>query len=308
VALEPPRVPYGAFGRMPDGIARILGRRQARRLRRTLKDVRAVVVFHPLQAYLAEGLLSAFPDAELWYARWDRYEAAQDAGPGLRRRLEALHAEVASASSFTFAVSGELVRLEREAGRAAELVVPAHDEFPAPDPARMVFACSLGHLGYRTDWALLRALAERMDDLVLMLVGQRHDEEVKDDPDFAACLERPNVVWLGRQPDEAAARIVAACSVGIVPFALEPFNDAGLPQRIVKYARMGRRTLAPDLAGVRTLDRAVTVCTSIEDWERELRAARPDPALRDWALEQEARVQNEPLWDRLEALGVVEFA
>ena len=121
-------------------------------------------------------------------------------------------------------------------------------------------------------------------------------------------MERPNIVWCGRQPDEAAARILAACSVGIVPFAVEPFNDAGLPQRVIKYARLGRRTLAPDLAGVRTLERAVTVCATLEDWERELRAARPDPSLRDWALEQEARVQNEPLWDRLEALGIVEFA
>ncbi len=239
VALEPPRVPYGAFGRMPDAVAVGMGRRQARRLRRTLKDVRVVVVFHPLQAYLAEGLLAVYPEAELWYARWDRYEVAHDAGPGLRKRLETLHARVAERSSFTFAVSEELVRLEREEGREADLVVPAHDEFPAPDPAGMVFACSLGHLGYRTDWALVRALSERMEDLVLMLVGERHDDEVSGDADFHACVERPNIVWCGRQPDEAAARILAACSVGIVPFAVEPFNDAGLPQRVVKYARLG---------------------------------------------------------------------
>ncbi len=32
VAVDPPRLPYGAFGRMPGGVADALGARQARRL------------------------------------------------------------------------------------------------------------------------------------------------------------------------------------------------------------------------------------------------------------------------------------
>ena len=40
------------------------------------------------------------------------------------------------------------------------------------DPSGTVVAISLGHLGWRTDWALLRAVAERLGDrLVLLLVG-----------------------------------------------------------------------------------------------------------------------------------------
>ncbi len=57
----------------------------------------------------------------------------------------------------------------------------------------------------------------------------------------------------------------------------------------------------------------MTTCATIEDWERELRGAtgermQPDLELRDWALAQTAEHQNQPLWDRLEELGVVEFA
>ena len=304
VALPPPRIPYGAYGRLPPAAAAALARAQAARLAPGLAGLRVLVVFHPLQLPLAEALLARHPGAELWYSRWDRYEAAHDAGPAMRRRLEALHARASERAAYVFAVSDPLVALERAAGREADLVVPPHDDFPAPDPEGLVWAVSLGHLGYRTDWKLLRALSERMPDLVLLLVGARHDAEVEDDPDFRACRERPNLIWCGRQPDEAAARLVAAASVGIVPFAVDPFNAAGLPQRIVKHARLGRRTLVPDLAGAKTLGEAVTVCATLADWERELRAARPDPALREWALAQTARRQNAPLWARLEALGV----
>jgi len=148
---------------------------------------------------------------------------------------------------------------------------------------------------------------------VLLLVGARHDGEAGGDEDFRVLRELPNVVWAGRQPDEAAARLILCADVGIVPFRREPFNDASLPQRIVKYARLGRRTLAPELAGMRTLPQAVTVCPTLEDWERELRASAgartcPDAALREWALGMTAIEQNGPLWDRLEALGIVELA
>jgi hypothetical protein len=309
VALEPGRMPYGAFGRVPAWVARNLARRTAGRLARRLGDLRVVVIWHPLQLPLAEALLERRPQAELWYVRWDRYEAAHDAPPRMRRRLETLHARASGRAALVFAVSAPLVELERAAGRSAELWLPPHDAFPAPDPEAGIVAVSIGHLGYRTDWALLRTLAERMPELIVLLVGERHDGECRGDPDFAACLALPGLVWLGRQPDDAAARLVACADVGLVPFAREPFNDASLPQRITKYARLGRRTLAPDLAGVRTLDRAVTTCATLADWERELRGAagartRPDLELRAWALAQTARRQNSPLWERLERLGV----
>ena len=135
----------------------------------------------------------------------------------------------------------------------------AADSFPAPQGGDVV-AISLGHLGWRTDWALLRAVSERLGDrLVLLLVGEWHEDECGDDPDFAFCREAANLVWLGRVEDEAAARLILCADVGIVPFKVEPFNDAALPYRILKYARLGRRTVAPDLAGVRTWSQAVTV-------------------------------------------------
>jgi hypothetical protein len=313
VAVDPPRVPYGAVARLPRLLADRLADGVARRLLKVLHrrgDRPAVVViFHPVQALLAGAILAREPGCELWYGRWDRYERAYDAGPGLRERLSALHEGAASASTLTFVASDELARLEQAAGRDATLVPLSADAFPAPDPTATVIAVSLGHLGWRTDWALLRAVGERLPQLVLLLVGAWHDDECRDDADYAWCRAHPGFVWLGARSDAEAAGLILCADVGIVPFRVEPFNDAGLPYRILKYARLGRRTVAPELAGVRTWSRAVTTAGDAEAFAAALvaqagRRTAPDLELRAWALAQTAAHQNAPLWERLRMLGI----
>jgi hypothetical protein len=310
VAVEPPRLPYGAMGRMPAWLAEGIATRQGRRLARSLPgDPKAVVIFHPLQYPLARGLLTAAPGCELWYGRWDRYEEAYDAPPKMRERLHELHELAAARSALTFVASTELQRLETEAGREATVVALAADSFPAPDPAAPVIAVSLGHLGWRTDWGLLHAVAELMPELTLLLIGAWHDDECAGDADYAWCRAHPGFVWLGERSDEEAARLILCADVGIVPFRREPFNDAALPYRILKYALLGRATVSPELAGVHTWDRAVTTVPDADGFAAALRAhagarVRPDAELRAWALRQTARTQNEPLWARLAEIGV----
>src|SRR3954470_19595477 len=308
VAVEPARVPYGAYLRLPASVADGLAATQARRLR--LPGVpRAIVIFHPLQYPLARGLIALHPDAELWYWRWDRYEAAYDASPRQRARLEDLHLAAALRAQVNVVVSDALGDLAREEGGEPLLVPLSADAFPAPDPARTVVAVSLGHLGHRTDWALLRAVSEGMPELVLLLIGEWHETESGHDEDFRACRRAPNLVWLGRRSDEEAARLIACADVGIVPFERSEFNETALPYRILKYARLGRRTIAPPLAGVKTWANAVTTASTTEEWIAALRASagvrtNPDVALREWALAQTAHAQNEPLWQRMETLGI----
>ncbi|HVF79742.1 MAG TPA: hypothetical protein VNA28_15700 [Solirubrobacteraceae bacterium] len=310
VAADPPRIPYGVVARLPVPLRDRLARGTARRLLRALDgDLRAVAIFHPVQWPLADALVQMRPQAELWYGRWDRYEVAYDASPSMRARLAALHEQAAARSALTFVVSGKLAELEREAGREAQLVGLAADSFPAPDPGSAVVAVSLGHLGWRTDWALLRSVAERMPELVLLLIGAWHESECSKDADFVWCRSAPNLVWLGRRDDEEAARLILCADVGILPFRIEPFNDAALPYRILKYARLGRRTISPELAGVHTWDRAVTTAADADAFVAALRAQagarlRPDAQLRAWALEQTAEKVNAPLWERLRALGL----
>ncbi len=315
VAVDPARLPYGAYGRLGEGTANALAGVQARRLVRSLGagpgTPRVLIIFHALQYPLARAILAAVPGCELWYWRRDRYERAYDAAPKRRARLAELHEHAAQRAALVIGASVELVRLEHEAGREATLSALSADGFPAP-AAPGVIAISLGHLGWRTDWALLRAVAQLLgDELVLLLAGAWHEDECRDDPDFAACRALPNLVWLGAIDDEAAARLILCADVGIVPFKVEPFNDAGLPYRILKYARLGRRTVTPDLAGVRTWERVVTVAGDAHAFAAALRAQggarwRPDTEVRAWALTQTARAQNAPLWEHLAAAGIAD--
>ncbi|HEY6888456.1 MAG TPA: hypothetical protein VI300_11770 [Solirubrobacter sp.] len=308
VAVEPARIPYGAYMRLPAAVADGLAGIQARRLRLP-GTPRAVVIFHPLQYPLARGLIAQHPEAELWYWRWDRYEVAYDASRRQRARLQELHLAASLRAAVTVVVSDALGDIARGEGGKPLLVPLAADSFPAPEPGATVVAVSLGHLGHRTDWKLLREVAEAMPELVLLLIGEWHEDESGRDPDFQACRAAPNLVWLGRRSDEEAARLILLADVGIVPFERSEFNDTALPYRILKYARLGRRTVSPDLAGVRTWARAVTIASSVDEWVVALRACAgvrtaPDMSLREWALAQSAHAQNKPLWERMEALGI----
>jgi hypothetical protein len=289
-------------------MADALAVRQARRLRLP-GHPGAVMIAHPLQYPLARGLMARHEDCELWYWRWDRYEEAYDAPPRMKERLKSLHELALERSALTFAVSDALADVDRAEGHDVLVVPSAHDSFPAPDPAAAVIAVSLGHLGRRTDWALLRALSERMPELVLLLVGEWHEDESGTDADFQACRAAPNLVWLGRRTDEEAARLMLCADVGIVPFERNAFNDVSLPQRILKAARLGRRTVCPPLAGPRTWEGAVLFADSPEAWREALRSqagvrARPDLELREWALAHTARAANQPLWERMADLGI----
>lgn len=307
-AVEPARISYGAYLRLPASVGDGLAATQARRLK--LPGIpRLIVIFHPLQYPLARGLIAQHPDAELWYWQWDRFDAAYDASPRQRERLEELHIAASLRARKNIVVTDALGALVDPEGGAPELIPLAADSFPAPEPGASVIAVSLGHLGHRTDWKLLRAVAERMPELVLLLIGEWHEAESGHDEDFQACRRAPNLVWLGRRSDEEAARLIECADVGIVPFERSPFNETGLPYRILKYARLGRRTVSRDLQGVRTWANAVTTAETPEEWVDALRAhagarVKPDLELREWALAQTAHAQNGPLWERIEALGI----
>ena len=199
---------YGAYLRLPVSVGDGLAATQARRLK--LPGVpRVIVIFHPLQYPLARGLIARHPDAELWYWRWDRYEAAYDAhaAPARAARRPAPGREPARRGQHRRL---RRARRPRARGRRRAAARPARRRLvPAPDPSGTVVAVSLGHLGHRTDWALLRAVSERMPELVLLLIGEWHDAECAHDPDYQACRAAPNLVWLGRRSDEEAARLIS---------------------------------------------------------------------------------------------------
>ena len=144
---------------------------------------------------------------------------------------------------------------------------------------------------------------------MLLLIGEWHDAECAHDPDYQACRAALNLVWLGRRSDDEAARLIRCRRRDRAVRALGVQRHRALPYRILKYAKLGRRTIAPDLKGVRTWEHAVTFADGPRGVDRgaarERRTrVRPDLELREWALSQTAHEQNRPLWERLEALGI----
>ncbi len=316
VAVDPPWGARGGYGmslRLGDGPAgTAVARQQAaallKRLHADARDPRVIVIFHATQEPVAAALC-AKTGAELWYWRWDRYEVAGDADPVRRARLGVLHRRASERASLVAASSGALADLAAADGRPTVLSPLAADSFPAPDPTVEIVGFSLGHLGRRTDWTLLRGLGERLPGLQILFVGALHAEECANDPDFAWCRDHAPFTFLGSQPDGQAAQLLRLADVGILPFRRDPFNDAGLPYRILKAARLGRRTVVPDLAGVRTWDPAIVVAPDIDAFAAAVaaeagRRTAPDAQLRGWALAQTAERQNAPLRERLRGLGL----
>ena len=301
--------PTARLGRLPDWLGDALASAQARRLRVDGEPVVAMM-FHPFQLPFARAVVARWPGCELWYGLFDRTPAAPDASPRTARRLEELHIEASERADLVFAVSTTLVELERGAGRDAILMPSAADSFPAPDPEAAVIAVCFGTNGRRTDWKLLRDVGEAMgDELVVLFVGALNEDECRDDPDFQACRALPQFIWLGRRSNDEAARLIMTADIGLLPYRRDDFNDAGLPNRILKAARVGRRTISADYDGVRVWERAIVRCRNADEWVAALRASKgtraaPDMELREWALGQTGERQDAPLWRRLARLGV----
>jgi hypothetical protein len=103
VAVEPPRISYGAQTRIPADLADALATIQARRLLRALREPPVVVVAsEPAQYPLARGVLVS-GECELWY-RTALPRENDPAQPTRRaQRLETLDVQARERSALTFA-------------------------------------------------------------------------------------------------------------------------------------------------------------------------------------------------------------
>ena len=190
VAADPRAVPYGASLRLPHVMADVVARRRPapRAVAARRGRPRVIVIFHPVQYPLARALLDAGgrEDTELWYWRWDRFEHAYDASPAAARGSRPARGGRGAGDADDRRLRRARASSSARRGAQASSSRSPPTSFPRARPrAATVVAVSLGHLGWRTDWALLRAVAERMPELVLLLVGAWHDDEATGDADYA---------------------------------------------------------------------------------------------------------------------------
>lgn len=112
VALEPPRVPWSRLAGLPAGFALRTGMRQAKRLKLP-GEVKVVILYDPMQALLALGLLARNPGAQLWYLRGGAPGEQADRPGRLRTRIEELEHLVRRRADLELA-TGDLAPLPPE--------------------------------------------------------------------------------------------------------------------------------------------------------------------------------------------------
>ena len=272
VAVEAPRVPHGALGRLPGPVAGAVAAAQARGLKMPGEPVVAMM-FHPFQLPYAEAVLKRWPGCELWYGLFDHTPAAPDAGARTRAPAGAPARAGGTAAGLVFAVSPALVELEREAGRKALLVPSAADSFRFAGDRRRGRGVA-GQPGPAHRLAAAARVGPAHAGLTPPLIGAVARDEVSDDAGYGACRGLPGFVWLGRRSDEEAARLMALADVGVAPFVRDEFNAAGLPDRILKAARLGLRTVTWDFPGLKVWSEAVVACEDTDAWVKALRSGR----------------------------------
>ena len=253
----------------------------------------------------------ASPGCELWYGRWDRYERALDAGRAMRARLDELHEQAAARSALTFVASEELAapgargRPRGDARAARRRLLPGARR---PRAARRRRVARPPRAGVRTGRCCARSPSAWAtgSSCCWSAPGTRTRCAATPTPPPAA-RTRPRVAGhaqrrggraphpLRRRRDRALQRRPVQrrrrCPTGS---SSTPGSAAARSPAAGRRAHLGAR--GDGRAGRRGLRRRARAHAGAR--------ARPDPELRAWALEQTARRQNAPLWERLRELGV----
>ena len=276
-------------------------------------EPRVVVIFHPLQYQLGRALTAAAPGCELWYWRWDRFENAYDAHRApARAPRRAARAGRRSGRRWS-SRSPTSSRASRARPAASPTLVAARRRRLPRAPTRGdVVAISLGHLGWRTDWSLLRAVsraprrparaAARRRLARGRVQGRRRLRLVPfgPEPRLARAAGRR-----GARPPDPVQPTSASC-----PSRSSRSTTPACPTASSSTRGSGAGRSRRGLAGVRTWADAVTFADGARGVRRGAArttpgaARRPTRSCASGRCAQTARAQDEPLWQRLERRGI----
>jgi hypothetical protein len=188
------------------------------------------------------------------------------------------------------------------------IVPPSADSFPSYDPNDSIIAIMLADYQEFFDWELLQTLA-KIRGFTLIIVGKIDERQHKDNAAYQACRSVTNFIWLEGLSDQAVARLTLCADVGLLPLKDNPLTQVAVPADVLKFARLGRKTITTNLAGIQTWREAIHTAINAEDWEACLRSAAgarltPDTELREWARTLTTRTADDELWNRLAEKGI----
>ena len=283
VAVDPPRCPTAPSARLPAALGDGLAARQARRLVRALRRRAGDAA---RRRHLPPA---AVPAGARGHRRVGRRSASSGTGAGTATSAPTTpRPRCASASRSCTSHAAErasltFVGLRRaRPPRAARPGATPRSCRCRPTPSRRrrggaVVAVSLGHLGRRTDWALLRAVAERARRRPRAAARRRAGTRT-------SAPTTPTSPPAGRSPTSSGSGAARRRGGGAADPRRRrrhrPVQGRGVQRRrrcptgSSSTPALGRRTVAPALAGVRTWARAVTVAQDAAGVRRGAARAR----------------------------------
>ena len=192
--------------------------------------------------------------------------------------------------------------------RAVHEALPEPPELaPLPRP-RLVYVGNLA--AYRIDFELLRAVAQRLPETRLLLMGVHGQGDIRSaSPAWDALVATPNVCWRGPRPQLELPAYLRACDVALIPFLDNAHTRASLPLKLWEYAAAGLPVVAKRLPNLVPWDEAgvIRCADGVAEFVHEIRRSlgesfeqrkpRSDGALgHDWSRRMDERDELLASW------------
>jgi glycosyltransferase involved in cell wall biosynthesis len=221
-----------------------------------------------------------------------------------RRNMQMLDAELARRADVVLVTSRELYR-GKKALNANVHYLPSGVDFDlfnralsadlaTPDELRDVRSPVVGYVGaltnYRIEWEWLEALARRMPEVTLVLVGPPVE------PPPRSITSLPNVRFVGPKPPSELPRYLKLFDVGIIPYKGELFLKGCQPTKTFEYLASGLGVVSapiPDLEAYADVVLFAASATEFVDQIREMLKLGRQPAFRMRCIE----IAKEQTWD-----------
>jgi glycosyltransferase involved in cell wall biosynthesis len=146
--------------------------------------------------------------------------------------------------------------------------------------------------GYKVDFALVRAIAQRRPDWAIVLIGRIGEGEPGTDTTLLHGL--PNLHLLGPRPYASLPAYLRGVDVAMLPSRTNDYTASMFPMKFFEYLAAGRPVVSTDLPAIRPFRDVVAIATSADSF---VHAATRVLAGDAPSLESRLALAREHTWD-----------
>ncbi len=230
------------------------------------------VVQHPFWYPIAEQI----PNGQLVYDCMDHHEGFENTG----KEIITLEHRLFKAADLTVTTSGFLDDIVAKHTARREIIRNAGEyEYFSQTPRRVYRDAQgrkiIGYYGAIAEWfdiELIRALAQRFNDCLILLVGA-------DTVNAKAQLKsQQNIVFVGEVPYAELTHYLYAFDVCLLPFKVIPLILATNPVKVYEYLGAGKPVVAVDVPETKQFGDLIRVGTNHEHFVAQVAAVLAEPA------------------------------